>query len=350
MTRRARLSLVVFLALLGVLVALSAWAWNVSKPVWHSADVETLTFTHDGEWLLTGDVSGALKLWRTDDLLRGRGFGFHTLAAASITSGAGVRCVGMSPVGHRALVGFGDGRLELWDLDARRRVHSLRRDGEPVTAVAIGPDGKTGISGTECDLAGRVGPRHSTVSLWDCETGTELAFVKLASVKETVRRVELSPNGKLALVTVRVPFAGRHDESYPSFKLFDVPSLTLRRELEAVGRGKEGHFSLGGERVLALGQVDDRVRCWSTVTGEELPHIKCEPASWVETTLDRGVVAHQAMEGLVLGLRSTDFAEAWRLELPPAAKDRVLVGVAPGGHFVAEAFGDGSIRVTPRRS
>ncbi|MEZ0227039.1 MAG: WD40 repeat domain-containing protein [Planctomycetota bacterium] len=212
MSRRTRLRIIVVLvALVGAaLVGALVWAWRTSKPVWHTGKIQALAFTHDGEWLLSGDSERELKLWRTSDLLRGWGRGFVTLrvppppvaqsAADNTPSGTivdvdGITCVAIAPDDRRALVGFRDGRLELWDLALRSLERTLRPDGWSVTSVAISPDGRTALSGEEKPESGSlVLGFRGAIRVWDLATGgSPSTWRRGASTASRSRRTDDSP-------------------------------------------------------------------------------------------------------------------------------------------------------------
>src|SRR4051812_30102625 len=65
------------------LVGALVWAWRATRIDWPKGRIEALAFSPDGAWLLSASQGGALRLWRTSDLLRGRGAGFHLLRPAS---------------------------------------------------------------------------------------------------------------------------------------------------------------------------------------------------------------------------------------------------------------------------
>jgi hypothetical protein len=87
-----------------------------------------------------------------------------------------VTCVALTPDGRRALSGSEDGTVRLWDVPTGQSLRIFRGHVPRVVAVAISADGKRGLSADEGTL----------VRLWNLETG------------EVVNRFD-SPNGVAAL-------------------------------------------------------------------------------------------------------------------------------------------------------
>jgi WD40 repeat protein len=86
----------------------------------------------------------------------------------------------------RALVGSSDGLVRLWDVESWRELRAFPGHKEPVSCVAISPDGRRGLTGSE----------DKTIRLWDLETGEELCRFSRETV---VTSVAFSPDGRQAL-------------------------------------------------------------------------------------------------------------------------------------------------------
>jgi WD40 repeat protein len=74
-------------------------------------------------------------------------------------------CVAISPDCSRAIIGMSNGRVELWDLERRRRRRSFRLHADRAGAVTISPDGALGCS------AGW----DRVLRVWKLETGDVVA-------------------------------------------------------------------------------------------------------------------------------------------------------------------------------
>ena len=76
----------------------------------------------------------------------------------------GVSSVAIAPDGRTALSGSDDRTLKLWDLATGKELRTFTGHSEDVTSVAIAPDGRTALSGSG----------DKTLKLWDLASGKEL--------------------------------------------------------------------------------------------------------------------------------------------------------------------------------
>jgi WD40 repeat protein len=94
--------------------------------------------------------------------------------------------VAIAPDGKRALSGSEDNTLKLWDLDSGRELRTFTGHSNSVLEVAIHPDGLRAISGSV----------DKTLKLWNLATGEVLATLK---VDYPVQCCAIAPDG-LAIV------------------------------------------------------------------------------------------------------------------------------------------------------
>jgi WD40 repeat protein len=183
----------------------------------HESAVWTLVISGDGKQLLTGGNDGTVRLW---DMKTG---GQLQLMAAHAEP---VKSLAFSPDGRRALSGSWDKTMRLWDLRKGEQVRVFEEHQDWVWSVDFTPDGRQAISGSgflrlwDLDdgrmlriygrkqrtvvakispdgrtiLAGGIFP---TITLWDRETGRELA--SLEGHWNWVRAVDFSADGRRAL-------------------------------------------------------------------------------------------------------------------------------------------------------
>ncbi|MBY5280382.1 hypothetical protein F2Y95_00990, partial [Aphanizomenon flos-aquae CCAP 1446/1C] len=76
-----------------------------------------------------------------------------------------VNAVAITPDGKKAVSGSDDNTLKVWDLQTGKEISTLTGHDNLVNAVAITPDGKTSISGSD----------DKTMKLWNLEKGTEIS-------------------------------------------------------------------------------------------------------------------------------------------------------------------------------
>jgi hypothetical protein len=101
--------------------------------------------------------------------------------------GGGVQAVALTPDGRRAVSGSDDKTLKVWDLESWVVLQTLRGHEGSVKAVALTPDGRRAVSGS-ADM---------TLKVWNLESGTELHTLRGHEHKVTM--VALSPDGRRAV-------------------------------------------------------------------------------------------------------------------------------------------------------
>lgn len=113
-----------------------------------------VSFSADGEWLVTGDDKGAVILWSAQPLREVAVLGRHT---------SRIKSVAFSPDGSEVASAGDDQTICLWDVGGRRLATRIGTHTAPVLSVAFSPDGKQIVSG-EHDKSVRLYTRHRT--LW----------------------------------------------------------------------------------------------------------------------------------------------------------------------------------------
>jgi WD40 repeat protein len=255
MLRPFRPALLVLLALpRAELFAQQPATAEVRRFVGHSSQVNSISFSPDGKFLVSSSMDKSVRLW---DVETGKELARHEDHAEIVWR------VAYSPDGRHILSGGGDtysvkadrfkvGKdhtLRLWASDSLQELRRFEGHTHSTRAVALSIDGKQAISASY----------DGTMRLWDTATGKELRTIRTGAGSAGLA---LSPDGKTVLTTSSI--------RPPLLRLWD---LQTGKEL----RSFKGHTRLGwpvafapdGKRVLS-GAMDGTARLWDVQTGKQL--------------------------------------------------------------------------------
>jgi len=255
----------------------------------HKEAVNSVLFSHDGCYAISGGTDGTMRLWNvasgkeervykvgaavlsialsSDSRYALLGCGDGSIRLLEITTGKEicrfrghtdqVRSVAFSLDGHYVLSGSLDKTVRLWEISRGQEVHKLERKGE-VFSVDFSPDGCYAVDGGE----------DRTFWLWNIMTGEKIQ--RFVGHTDSVLSVTFSSDGHYAM-------SGSADYS---IRLWSLPTgqqiNCLKGHAGAVASVK---FSSDGCYGLS-GGFDNTVRLWDTKTGRE---IRCFEAhsQWV---------------------------------------------------------------------
>jgi WD40 repeat protein len=267
-------------------------AWNLDslgepRFLGYVQPVTALAITGDGARAISASRDGALRVWNTEGLADGRTFSRHgrrsgevrALAATSdgiavaasgkslevwdIETGsklrtlrghtAPVRTIALLPDGRRALSGSDDITMRMWDLQSERGSVQVYAHDWSVTAVSVTPDGGHAVSASD----------DETLKLWDLEKAWNRKTQPVETLRgpsQWVNSIALTPDGRLAVTASR-------DRA---IKVWDVKNGELLRTL---GRHEAWVNAVAvtpdGKQVLSGGD-DNSLRAWDLETGAEL--------------------------------------------------------------------------------
>lgn len=170
---------------LGRYRGLSTWDTTTGREVAqytaHSGVTHDLELSPDGSLFATAAQDGTVKFWPTAPPVR-------TQLRAFNAAGAWVAGVTFTPGGSHVLTTRGPrNSFQLWRTPRGELVRTFEGHTKPVFSVAVSPDGKRVLSGSE----------DRTARVWDLETGR--LHKRLLGHTNTVRSVAFSPDGKLGL-------------------------------------------------------------------------------------------------------------------------------------------------------
>jgi WD40 repeat protein len=332
----------------------------------HSAAVEAVTFSADGKAVLSAGGDGMARLW---DVTAGkqrwayRGGPFRSVARAAdgnaLAAGGGdgrvvlldatgkdlfprqghlgpLHAVAVSPDGRTLASGGEDHTVRLWDLakwrpgDVNPPVRTLTRHTDVVFSLAFSPDGKLLASGSN----------DSTIVLWDVATGQE---VRTLTGHATVGvLLAFSPDGQTVA-------AGGQDGSV---KLWNVATGKSREPLRwHTGTVCAVAFSPDGKLLASAGHQDCTLHVCEVATGRRIHRFKTETVTTsVAFSPDSrtlgGSCGQDGSRPSMLRLWNIDTEKGVTL----LGHTQTVEGLAfhPGGHLLASAGGDGTVRFWDR--
>ncbi len=160
----------------------------------------------------------------------------------------GVASVAIGPDGRTALTGGVAGALTIWDLTRGKMVRTFTGHSGAVVSLAIAPDGRTALSGSW----------DKTLKLWESATGKELRT--FTGHSDAVTSVAVAPDGLTVL-------SASFDRT---LKQWDLAS---GKELRAL----KGHLGMvfavaiaPDGRTALSGSADNTLKLWVLATGKEL--------------------------------------------------------------------------------
>lgn len=139
----------------GRVVVFEVGTWRVTGRAERSdSSFISINYSPDGEWLVTGEDQGSVRLWYADSLREAAVLGRHA---------ARVKSVAFSPDGRHVASAGDDQAVNLWDVERRRLAVRIGTHAAPVLSVAFSPDGRQLVIGGH-DGSVRLYTRHRT--LW----------------------------------------------------------------------------------------------------------------------------------------------------------------------------------------
>ncbi|MEW6347787.1 MAG: AAA family ATPase [Thermodesulfobacteriota bacterium] len=152
----------------------------------HSYTVPSVDISSDGTFIVSASWDNTVGVWLAGDSYQS----FQPLRGHQ----DGAVSVALSPDRRHAVSGSWAGEIRLWDIEARTPVRAFSAGQLPILALAVTPDGKWALSGSEIDLL-----------LWDLQSGQKLE--RLDAGLSGVMSIKVSPDGTFAAVT------GKHGSS-----------------------------------------------------------------------------------------------------------------------------------------
>jgi WD40 repeat protein len=124
--------------------------------VGHTEWVNSVCFSPDGRYILSGSSDNTLRLWEISSGKETKKFEGHT---------KGVKSICFSPDGRCVLSGSHDNTIRLWEIASGKETKKFEGHTDRVTSVCFSPDGNYAVSGAGLD--------DKTLRLWKISSGKE---------------------------------------------------------------------------------------------------------------------------------------------------------------------------------
>ena len=170
----------------------------------HTGYVNSVCFSPDGKYALSGSDDNTLKLWDVTSGRCLRTFKGHEHSSLDFARNS-VHSVSFSPDGRFALSGSWDKTMKLWDVGTGKCLRTYEGHTSSVNSVCFSPDGKFAMSGSY----------DTTMKLWELQSGRCLRT--FSGHDGGVFSVCFSPDGHFVL-------SGSYDQT---MKLWDAMNLLV---------------------------------------------------------------------------------------------------------------------------
>ncbi len=214
---------------------------TVDELPYHYGYVNSVAFSRDGKWIVSGSYDGTIRIWdaKSEKQIRkmDQAKGFYNTVA-------------ISPNSKRIVSGSSERKVEIWDAESGKLLKSLPGHRGEVFSVALDANASRIVSGSG----------DGTIKIWDAESGEEIRTLK--GHRDDVKSVAFSPDGKRVV-------SGSDDETA---KVWDVESGKVLKNFTGHTFTVESvAFIHGGKRVFSTGEY---IKIWDAGSGEVVKDFK----------------------------------------------------------------------------
>jgi WD40 repeat protein/predicted Ser/Thr protein kinase len=235
----------------------------------HADGVLSVAISSDGKIIASGSVNKTIKVWNLE-----------TQKSTQVLTGHSgqVMSLAFHPKNNNIIFsGSGDKTIKIWDINNQKCTHTHTKHSSGITSIAVSPDGKTLVSGSydktiivlpdqilesHSDVVLSVaispdgqtvisGSRDKEIKVWNLRSG-ELLYT-LTGHKGSVLSITISSDGKTL-------FSGSEDKTV---KVWD---LTTQQEINTITKYLDAVTSLEispDGKTLISGSHDGTIKIWS---------------------------------------------------------------------------------------
>jgi len=209
--------------------------------VGHTDAVTSVAFDPDGQHIISGSWYGSVKVWRIDTGQAINTFRPHTYWINSMV---------LSKDGRYILSGSGDKTIKLWELETGHIVRTFLGHSEGITSVSFSPDERYILSSST----------DKTIRLWEKETGKEIRLFTCLGKKVEVWSAALSPDGRYVLANLKG-------------NAMSLWSVTTGKEIRLFSKNTAFVYSISFSpdgRNAVTGCSDGILRLWQIDNGKQI--------------------------------------------------------------------------------
>lgn len=236
------------LALFSGLAILAALLYHLCLLQGHTAWVNAMSVTPNGERVITASGDNTVKLPGNDGTLKV--WDIDTGAAVYTLDGhrRGVTDVTVTPDGQLAISASNDSHLKIWSLQDGQLQHTLRGHDRGISAVGVTPDGEWIVSASQ----------DNTLRLWNLQSPDE--GIPLEGHEGWVNAIAISPDSRFVVSA----------SSDRTLKVWDIANARLVHTLDGhEGRVNAVKLTPDGTQAISA-SADGTLKIWDIQRGVEL--------------------------------------------------------------------------------
>ncbi len=255
----------------------------------HFAGIESLDFSPDGKFMVTGGQDGLVKLWDVATFREVRTFRGHSqpVNTASIDPASKMIVSGSGSTGN--------GEVKLWDIRTGALIKDVGTFEGGVNTAAFSPDGKWLAIGSSSSVI------QANLTIWDVENGKTIKV--LTDGPPGLAALAISPDG---LRIIGGGFTADHKDG--EIRVWDCRSLEVVKKFKAHPYYvKKIKFSRDGSRLVSLSNEsvkkgrENVIKVWDSSTLKNVFDISFKASTHTDDVAispQGNLIAYQAEEGI----------------------------------------------------